>query len=360
MLTPDDPVNAHHRKPVGVRRLARIQCLAWLMTSCGVSAEEGTALGSSASGAVLFRVAPLALDQIHGIVPLGNLNPQGGHVFPSDHLYLDYGDFNHQRVVAPAAGTVLALHSQIHGGSKVEVQADESVVYYLAHVELRPEIQPGTQLRAGQPLGEVSEESWLDFGAYDARTNLPGFIRPERYPVPTRRAISPLALYGAPLSGKLYSKVAREGQEKDGRIDLDQPGKLVGNWFHESLALEKSAQGDPQVWTKQLAFAYDVRQPTSVRVSIGGVITAPGLYAIHPGEPDPASVSVTNGLVTYHLSSPARAPDHTAPPRRREESRPRLLLVQMLTATRLRAEVVEGQAAAQTPCFSPRAAIYER
>ena len=38
-----------------------------------------------------LRFSPLDIAAIRSISPLGNLNPRGGHVFPTDHIYLDYG-----------------------------------------------------------------------------------------------------------------------------------------------------------------------------------------------------------------------------------------------------------------------------
>src|SRR5437588_12119875 len=37
-----------------------------------------------------FTHSPLDLDAIRAITPLGNLNPRGGHIFPTDHIYFDY------------------------------------------------------------------------------------------------------------------------------------------------------------------------------------------------------------------------------------------------------------------------------
>jgi hypothetical protein len=72
----------------------------------------------------VFTISPIDPGEISGIVPLGNLNPLGGHVFPTDHIYLDYGGRAGLAVRAPAEGTVYAVRNQLHGGAKIEVRVD--------------------------------------------------------------------------------------------------------------------------------------------------------------------------------------------------------------------------------------------
>ena len=45
------------------------------------------AAGEGASTATpVFTVSPLDVMEVREIIPLGNLNPRGGHVFPTDHI----------------------------------------------------------------------------------------------------------------------------------------------------------------------------------------------------------------------------------------------------------------------------------
>ena len=254
----------------------------------------------------VFTTSPLEPDAIETIVALGNLNPRGGHVFPTDHIYLNYGGKPGLEVFAPGDGTVRAVRPQVHGGDKVEVRVDQNLAYYLAHVRLDPGIRVGTRVKAGQTLGRVATESGLDLGASDERVEVSGFLNAARYPSSTLHVIPPLERFAEPLKSTLKAKVAREGPDKNGRCDFDQAGKLVGNWFHESLPASESALARPETWTRQLAFAYDARQPQSVRVSIGGTVAPRGLYAIQAGAPDPATVSQETGLVKYELTAISR------------------------------------------------------
>jgi hypothetical protein len=103
----------------------------------------------------VFTVSPLDLEAIRRVIPLGNLNPRGGHVFPTDHIYLDYGGKSGLPVNAPVAGTVFAIRGQSREDYKIEIRVDEHLSYYLGHVLLEPEIRIGKQVKAGQVLGKV-------------------------------------------------------------------------------------------------------------------------------------------------------------------------------------------------------------
>ena len=189
---------------------------------------------------------------------------------------------------------------------------------------------------------------------------MPGFINPRRYPTSTLHTVSPLALFAEPVKSQLDAKVTREGPDKDGRIDFDQPGRLVGNWFHESLAAQDSGRGAPEIWSKQLAFVYDVRKPAELRIAIGGTLAPAGTYAVPVGAPDPAEVGAATGLVKYQLLGPAEDRSRRALDERQGETGPGLLLVLVLSDGRLKAECCAGKTPPEVPGFSRAALIYER
>jgi hypothetical protein len=302
----------------------------------------------------VFTVSPLDPGQIREIIPLGNLNPMGGHVFPTDHVYLNYANQPGLTVLAPAAGMVTAVRNQLGGGSKVEIRVDKNISYYLAHLNLEAGIRAGTKVSAGQKLGLASGRSMLDLGASDARVRLFGFVNPARYPLPMVQAISPLKLFSEPLRTQLYAKVMRKGPDKDGKIDLDSPARLLGNWFHENLSVKDGSRGDPQVWAKQLSFAYDVRDPGAVRISIGGTIAPAGLYAVAAAAPDPAQVGAETGLVKYRL---AAIGGKTSKPPNPDSG---LLLVQLLDEHRLKVEYFTAPTGDDAKDFDQRSTVYER
>jgi hypothetical protein len=317
-------------------------------------ASVGAAAGS-ASEETAFTVSPLDPREIVQIVPLGNIDPRGGHVLPTDHIYFDYGAKTNLRVFAPAGGTVYALREQIHGGVKIEVRVDEHISYYVAHLVSEARIRVGVQVKAGEILGIVSGESMLDLGACDGRVKLAGFANPARYPEPTLHTISPLALFAEPLRSKLRARVHRDGLDKDGKIDFDQPGRLVGNWFHESLVAGESGRGGPETSAKQIAFVYDVAHPKAVRISIGGTVAPTGLYAVQPGAPDPAAVSVERGPVKYQLTPLSSNGIGGAP-----HNPSNMLLVELISENRLRVECLLGNKTEEVRGFTSSACIFER
>ena len=105
------------------------------------------------------------------------------------------------------------------------------------------------------------------------------------------------------MRDSLYALVRRNGSDKDGRDDYDIAGRLVGGWFLEGLAPGDASVTDA-AWPKHLAFVYDMTNPQSIRIAIGGTLSMRGLYGVMDPAQDPATVSTTSGKVTYRLSNP--------------------------------------------------------
>jgi hypothetical protein len=344
-----------------VSAISRLVCLILglgLQSGWGEPAEE---LGRPRVPAAVFTCSPLALEGIQGITPLGNMDPLGGHVLPTDHIYLNHGNHTNQLVLAPADGEVYAVREQRFGGAKIEIRFDPHISFYLAHVLVDPGLRVGSRVKAGQVLGHPAADTQLDLGATDSRIRLAGFVNPTRYPPPMLQAISPLALFAEPLRSQLYAKVKREGADKDGRIDFDQPGRLVGNWFQEGLLEKDSLGGRPEVAAKQLAFAYDVSRPSEARFAIGGGFAPAGLYTPLPGGPDPASVSVSSGLVKYELRKAGGQPSAAGPSGPgRSSARVGVLLVQLVDEQTLKAEFFADGSPGEIAGFTGQAIVYKR
>ncbi len=305
-----------------------------------------------------LRICPLDLAEIRSITPLGNLNPHGGHVFPTDHIYLDYGGREGLPVRAPASGRVFAIRSQVPDDFKIEIQVNERFSYYVAHVLPVKGLSVGSTVESGQVIAYTSGRSLLDLGCADTHMALKGFVNPDRYPESTLHCVSPLKLYGDPLRGQLYAKVMRDNTDKDGRIDYDIAGRLAGNWFLEGLSAAESSRGSPQIWAKQLAFAYDVHRPRARLVSIGGTIAPAGLYGLSAVSPDPAEISVKSGLLRLVLTIPEFR--ETAPPSHKATSAAGILLVRMLTPNRVKVEFFPGRRSEEIVGFTGSAKVYER
>lgn len=292
----------------------------------------------------VFTHAPVDLDRVTRIVPLGNLNPPG-HTFPTDHAYFYLDDpAASLPVYAPAAGVVAWIHRQPGPDDKVVVRIDDRRRYYLGHVTLDPGMAPEVPVQAGQRLGTFSGKAYaLDLGVIDDGTTLAGFVRPERYPPDTIHAVAPFPLFVEPLKSRIYGLIRRPELDRDGKIDFDRPGRLSGNWFLEGVPVKRSC--DMESWAKHLAFVYDVEDPESVRIAIGGTLEVTGLFAVAGNAPDP--VEVVEGRVRYDLQ------------RARDGSSAGVLLVELLAPDRIRVQAWPAPALAN-PEFDGGARVYER
>ena len=136
--------------------------------------------------------------------------------------------------------------------------------------------------------------------------------------------------------------------DKDGKIDYDIPGRLVGGWFLKGLPPgEGSSNADSG--TKQLAFVYDMNAPGAIRISIGGILTMKGLFGVQSNSPDPSTVSRATGKVGYKLTNPF-GPQNIVTG---------ILIVQMTANDTIKVQTFQN-VTADTTQFDANAAIYTR
>ncbi len=291
-----------------------------------------------------LTVSPLRLSDLDYIIPLGNLNPPG-HTFPTDHIYFCQKDrYQRYPVRAPLTAKVVRLHGK-RRDCKVTFQLGPKADCYLGHVDLADGIVVNGVVKAGQVIGRTVIDRSLDLGLVNQRVKLSGFISPRRYPSDSVHADSPLKYFVGKVGRALYAKVDRQGKDKDGKIDYDRAGRLVGNWFHHTLPRGPDSYTRPS-WAKHLSFVYAVRDPRQIRIGIGGTICRAGRYAVQDDAPDPATVTVQTGLVRYLLNGLGR--DKTAG----------VMLVQLLGQQRLKIQIFP--AGARPVGFDQRAHVYVR
>lgn len=332
---------------------------ATLLLGCGggkVSPRTGNGL---APGPGIFTVCPLDPAAITDLEPLGAMNPVG-HTIPTDHVYLYYipinpgigpatnGPWPVLPVYAPGGGrlTWMIDSSGPHTDVKAMFEMTGDFSYYLDHVVLDPGIGVGSTVSAGQRIGQTGPYSGaVDLGVVYTALSLPGFVNPARYEGQTLHSDSPYKYFAEPLRTELYAKVRRNAPDKDGRIDYDLRGRLIGNWFHESVPVNASMM--PEAWPKQLAFCPDSNDPGQMRVSIGGYCCLVGKWKPSPGDPDPAQVTVASGKIAYRLC-------YTG-----DNTRAGLMIVQLLDDTRIRVQVFPSSTA-DTAEFDAGALIYTR
>jgi len=295
-----------------------------------------------AGGVAQFSVVPVAPAPGFTLTALGSLNPPG-HVLPTDHVYFYAWDLSTgapapqttRNVYMPATGACfLTLQTPGVGDWKVMFRATDNFYFYLDHVLLTTPIVYGQVVQAGTLIGTTDPGGTLDLGAFDQSVTNTGFIDPARYPFQTLYYVSPWAYFEPSLQPALYAQVYRSptAKNKDGKIDFSVAGALVGDWFH--LGLADSDSWDATGWSQTVGFVYDFYDPTQVRISIGGTVDAPGVWAIDPTAPDPATVTPASGLVAYRLLNPFMSDQQYG-----------LMLVQMTDASTLQLEVFPGSTA---------------
>jgi|GEM_PF-3341061 len=314
------------------------------------------------TGPGVLSVAPLDTSTWYSSTPLGALAPPG-HVLPTDHVYLYFvdawsgqqqnADCRARPVRAAGSGVVdLVLVTESTGDTKVDVQMTKTFHYYYDHVRLKPGITLGTHVNAGDTIATTTGRCpSMDLGVYNLDVTPGGLVNTARYAGQTLHVVSPYQYFSEPLRSWIYARVRMlEGvpRNKDGRTDWGVRGKLVGDWFHSSLANEPaSIINGPVGWPKTISFAYDWYDNTLPRISIGGTIATAGLLRTAASDPDPASVTVSSGLVVY-AGTPVLG-----------GLAPGWVLVQMLTDDRMRVEYV-ANAATKPVAFTAAAQEYVR
>jgi len=306
-----------------------------IVCACGKSSDTPTDPTSGvSSGPFSFRAAPIALDAIRYISPLGTVSPPG-RALPTDHIYFTFADPNagespvarRTSFFAPADGTVRdVIPHPPSSDVKVVVRATTTIVYYIDHLIPEVAIARGTQLTAGQRLGTTGSSFDSDLGVINDGVML-SFVNPSRYGSELLHTDAPLKFFEEPLRSQLYAKVRGIGPDLDGRIDFDVAGRLSGNWFGESDSTP-------------LAFIYNSYDPSEVRISVAGGLSQVGVFGIAATDPSPRDVSVASGRVRYTITRAQTGPpiSSTGPAGR--------MLVQMLGDQRIQVEIFALSAAA--------------
>ena len=331
--------------PGDVKSLFAIAEGEWpLIEKCGFSMGQESNDGNNeyqdlglGEGSITFDVTPLDISSYDYIEPLGNLNPKSGHTFPTDHgafwFKNPYTDTPIYDVIAPADGIITSIYyrqeqwpegsgheGEYYNDYKVMIAHTNNFYSYLDHVwELDNTIlsQTGELELGDNPVhiavhkgdiigrtgGRKGAQRGMDWGIIDFSKNLQ-YIHPERYGWYAHSAHF-LEYCSQDLREFLINKlgvpdrnVRRTAQPLWGKVDFDEPGKLVGNWF-----LQDIDQNDPLAeWDKHLSFVYDVWDPQPIRVAVGGSLNIPAtLYQVYGNTPDPADISIDDGQVVYKL-----------------------------------------------------------
>ena len=295
-----------------------------------------------------FTVSPIEPAFIEFIAPLGNLNPPG-HTLPTDHIYLYtrlQNPASPPRVVfAPADGTIQTVIAGNNGEVKLLVAAALPCSYYLDHIVPDAGMREGVAIKAGQRVGMSSASSQsfgIDLGMFSDAVTVP-FANPARYSSESLHGDSPIKYFTEPLRTQLYALVRRSSGDRDGTFNYDVQGRLIGNWFADTVPIASSQS--PENWPLHLSFAFDNFDPAVQRISSGGALGFVGTPTVVAGTPSPQDVSVATGKVVYRLVNPGTPAFG-------------VLIVQMTAADRIRVEYLAGDRADAD--FSSAARIYVR
>ena len=248
--------------------------------------------------AQVFTHPPTFKENVAGVIPLGHLNPGGGHVLPTDHMYLLYpfpetGEDHSYPVFAMAAGElVMVTRTRFDATSSgfdygIFIRHSRTLTSYFIHLHKLADplplhlestgsgwitVRPGFEvmllgqfgapvpaaLTAGQFVGETASFShaW-DVGVVDARVPVDFVARgPLRYPEITDY-MRALGLRGrAPYGGQESINAAcfldyltpalqtewfpllTSDPRGCGTNGWDVFGTIRGNWFNPALAAE--------------------------------------------------------------------------------------------------------------------------
>ena len=352
---------------------------------------------------VAFTSPPMKMEDIGFIRPLGAM--LDGHVTPTDHVYV--GPVNSQvadntyPVTMPADGTVVEVSrmpDQYVGdraGQQLPSEDHRIVISFscryfavFIHVHkltdalrskigaLSPNESKRTELtlKAGETVGYIGG-STFDWTPVDTSVTLPGFITPELYKGEPWKihTISPFDLYTGELRAQLEAKSLRTAAPVGGKIDYDQKGKLIGNWFRSNsggYTGSTEASANPgRYWDGHLAIVPDYIDPAYTIVSLGNwQDKAQQFLAVT--KLDPAAISEQSGMVKIELSAFSYTSD-SSPQWRGDgfakDVHPRAisgsvgtLAVQVLPGEKLKIEKFTGKTPTQITGFTGAAETFER
>lgn len=302
--------------------------------------------------------SPLDLESIDVINPMGMMI--GGHVTPIDHMYFypvstPGNDFAH-KVYAMADGYITQVEERGNERLSIRVTIEQTCnqgYYYDLITKLEPSINKGSEIKAGQLVGYVGNQS-LDFGVYDTKVTL-SFVNPMRYAEdePWKIHTADAFSYFEPTMLKsLDAKIARKVEPRSGKIDYDKDGYIAGNWFEKGTkGYFGGTHGTPGYWKTHLALAYDAIDPTKIIISIGFLVDeskGTGQYAVIGNTPDPATVNQASGKVKYELT-PQNGGQTMG-----------TALMQLTGNQELKLEYFAGKSASEVTGFTSAAKIYER
>ena len=335
---------------------------------------------------VMMSRMPMDLKDVQSITPIGLT--AGAHVTPIDHLYFYPTDMTNRDaapVYAMADGFVVDISKReinVDSGTerppeyRIAMQHSCQTVSYFDLMtslsdKLMQQFEEGSSLRipitAGEEVGRVGAQS-LDTAVYNFSMTLPGFISPEKYAGEFWKVHTDdfFSYFEGEDRTAMLAKNIRKAEPLSGKIDYDQPGKLIGNWFREGTDYSGngsgliSQDGKRGYWSGHLAIFYFVADPSIIVVSLGEYGDgSPQAFAVKGNAPDPATIDSSSGIVAYEL---VQQPTYTPEGRLNTGSQHVMgtVLFQVMDGEKLKVEASPGKTKTQATTFTDNAQIYER
>ncbi|HET8670370.1 MAG TPA: hypothetical protein VFM05_06990 [Candidatus Saccharimonadales bacterium] len=294
--------------------------------------ETSWTKGCTSNDRVPMTHLPMNMKDVASFTPYGLT--AGAHVTPIDHLYFypQPGPRDKYPVYAMADGFITEITVR---GINVDTGAQrppeyrymiqhscQTISYYDLITKLDDSIirqypDAATKgmsgrfpIKAGQIVGWIGSQS-LDTAIYNMDLILPGFITPKMYEAEPWKVHTDdfLSYFSKEHQAEINKLNKRKAQPLSGKIDYDQPGKLIGNWFKEGTNGYAGANGygagdgtGRGYWSGHLAIYYHHIQSDKIIVSLGEFKDGdPMAFAVAGNAPDPATITKNSGVVTYEL-----------------------------------------------------------
>ena len=345
------------------------------------------------SGSIAFDYAPFDLEKVAFILPMGGMT--GAHVTPIDHQYYVSYDFDRGDevsvdidVYSPGDGIVTQIqHMDIAAGDTVMPVDDYRLVIehtdtissmYIHIDELSDKlaaVDPGlgeyasinVEVEAGEVIGRYGGS--VDYNIVDEDVVL-NFVNPDSYESENWKihCPDPFDYFNESIKGQLVEKCLRTQDPIGGKICYDIDGRLVGTWFEENTNGYAGVNRD-RYWANHLSIVYDSIDPDAIIVSIGTFVDTAEQFGVKGNGPDPANVSVDEGLIIYELVDFEYYKNDTSWNRtslekglkvRNSEYAQGVILLQLMEDRKLKVEIFPGQTADEIDSFTENAIIYER
>ena len=348
-----------------------------------------------------FGTSPMDPKDVGVILPYGGM--VGAHVTPIDHMYFAPFVFNSPRdtyeVRAMADGLITTISERtqnvtdINNGTPKEAEYQMKFWYtcdFASYYDLITSLSPRLKaefdakkqnggyanvqikVKGGEVVGRIGGQT-LDFAVYDYTKILPGFIVPEHYLAESWKlhVVDPFQYFKEPLRSQLLALNPRQVEPREGKLDYDIDGKLVGTWFREgNNGFGDTGGRNPAPWRAHLSIVYDSLDPEMIIVSIGDYAGQPEQFAVKGNAPDPAKVGQGEKIkyelvqVDHYRTSTNQSWDRMRP-YNDVKGRPGAyakgtVLVQLIAPRKFKFEAFPNKTLSEVTDFTNSARIYER